>query len=1019
MKYISLKIFCKYGSLSAFLVVVLFSIAAKAEEVEVIELNPFEVKADEFDGYYADYSLAGSRLRTSIRNIAQSVTIITQDQLEDTGVVDVNDLLNYEASTEGSGNYTRIEINAAGAPADGIRAQRETANRIRGLPAPDRARDYFPSISALGMDSYNTRMVTISRGPNSILFGLGAPSGIINFTVNSAELDKTFGSSSFRYGEFGHYRATFDWNQPVIKDRFAIRFATVYHEGQSRQKPSTDRRKRFFGALRFKITPSTVLQGYYERIDEVEVSPNSITPIDLITPWRAAGAQSWNPVDQSGNKPDPASGLQPEELMSRPVWMHAPFTHEPVLWIQRHDGNPALANGATIMASPLSRERFLPGFVSPGVTDPTLYDIYGLNLQALNSRNKSADVFNLVLRHSFTTNLHLEIGAHHEDMGLERTNYLTDRLFALAVDPNTHLINGEPNPFYGHAYMDTASWHIHFPEKSTTLRSTLAYKLDLTDRKVWMGEHSFSILLQRREMESGVFRFREAMTNVNETFVRQDNLLDGPSIASLIHRRYYLGGPGGDVSSYALVRQFGGMSYPLTHVDIFSDPFGPPQFVETEINLEAFKYRASTRAQQELDSIAIAWQGSFINERIVSTIGWRTDANSSRNTANLPVDSETGLPDYSFLDVFSDDLKERENTITMGGVAFPYPWIGFHYNYSENFQPSSRQLTLFGDELPSPQGVGRDFGFSLALLEEKLVMRLNWFKTRVDHARNNDAGSLWARVARFDDMWLPRWATSMGIAEDVQREFLKIPDGFPGEITDRGAITNLVAKGFEWELNYQPNRSFRLKFNLARQQTIESDVAPFVQDYIHLRRPFYEALSFVDEAGQAHHFWSTPNAGSVGTGVTPEQWWNTYVDPLHQQLLLTEGKVQPQQREWRANLLANYSLVDGPMRGLSFGGALRWESKGSIGFRGDLNPDGSLTLRDDPIFDKGRTNLDLWTSYSRRIMNDRVGMRIQLNVQNVFEKKQLRPIRANPDGVTSTYRILHGRTWFVTTTFSF
>ena len=50
--------------------------------------------------------------------------------------------------------------------------------RVRGLSAPDRARNFFKT--DIPFDSYNTDRVDLNRGANSFLFGLGSPAGLIN-----------------------------------------------------------------------------------------------------------------------------------------------------------------------------------------------------------------------------------------------------------------------------------------------------------------------------------------------------------------------------------------------------------------------------------------------------------------------------------------------------------------------------------------------------------------------------------------------------------------------------------------------------------------------------------------------------------------------------------------------------------------------------------------------------------------------------------------------------------------------
>jgi Ca-activated chloride channel family protein len=61
---------------------------------DVVTLQPFEVDASRDIGYYAENTLAGSRLRTNIADLASSITVVTKQQLQDAGaqrVVEIND----------------------------------------------------------------------------------------------------------------------------------------------------------------------------------------------------------------------------------------------------------------------------------------------------------------------------------------------------------------------------------------------------------------------------------------------------------------------------------------------------------------------------------------------------------------------------------------------------------------------------------------------------------------------------------------------------------------------------------------------------------------------------------------------------------------------------------------------------------------------------------------------------------------------------------------------------------------
>ena len=133
-------------------------------------------------GYYAENTLAGSRLKDSPNFwpiSPHSITVVTKQQLEDTGSLDINDVFKYEAGTEGSSSYTPV-ITDRGTAKDtisgytlgnnGATQTNAQSNRVRGIGVPDASLNYYPTNSRVPFDSYNTQSVEISRGPNALLF---------------------------------------------------------------------------------------------------------------------------------------------------------------------------------------------------------------------------------------------------------------------------------------------------------------------------------------------------------------------------------------------------------------------------------------------------------------------------------------------------------------------------------------------------------------------------------------------------------------------------------------------------------------------------------------------------------------------------------------------------------------------------------------------------------------------------------------------------------------------------------
>src|SRR5690606_35264563 len=70
---------------------------------EVITLSPFEVTGTEDVGYQATSTLAGTRLRTELRDIGSSISIVNEEFLNDTASNNLEDVLIFTPNTEVGG----------------------------------------------------------------------------------------------------------------------------------------------------------------------------------------------------------------------------------------------------------------------------------------------------------------------------------------------------------------------------------------------------------------------------------------------------------------------------------------------------------------------------------------------------------------------------------------------------------------------------------------------------------------------------------------------------------------------------------------------------------------------------------------------------------------------------------------------------------------------------------------------------------------------------------------------------
>lgn len=264
------------------------------DEGGTFELSPFEVTGEDSNGYAASSTLAGTRLRTDLRDIASSVSVVTSEFLKDTGATGNEDLLVYTTNTEVGGVYGNFS-GMGGAPTfnENSNLLRPSQNtRVRGLDAADNTRDYF--LSEIPWDGYNVDRVELQRGPNSILFGVGSPAGIVNTTLKSA-IYEDLSEIELRVGSFGSVRTSFDFNRELIDETLAVRITGVYDETKFQQDPAFDLDKRIFGAFRYEPKwfgdgVVTTIRGNFEVGDVSANRPRSLPPIDAITPWFQSGS---------------------------------------------------------------------------------------------------------------------------------------------------------------------------------------------------------------------------------------------------------------------------------------------------------------------------------------------------------------------------------------------------------------------------------------------------------------------------------------------------------------------------------------------------------------------------------------------------------------------------------------------------------------------------------------------------------------------------------------------------------
>jgi outer membrane receptor protein involved in Fe transport len=535
---------------------------------DVVQLSPFEVAVDKDTGYRASGTLAGTRLRTELRDVAASISVVTKDFMQDIGANNLEDLLPYTAGTEIeglSGNFSGSGFNSNGFQEfNGASRRVQSETRVRGLGAADQTRDYF--ITDTPLDGYNLDRVEVNRGPNAILFGLGRPGGIVNSGLIKGLTNRTATKVEAQFDQEYSRRLAFDHNQVLVKDVLAVRLATLVSDKRFQIEPAYIRDERAFLTGTWRPWKGGQVRLNSEWAEQKSAKPYTTTPMDSLTWWFALGKPVYNPTTGLGSylgAPPTNPALQPFNPLTgassaqisatnRPGNLHTGMPNNTSLTIVAEDPNssrlgitgldPSIvgmeygntrsrltATGAYAndglrrlgnaqeywrqlnVASPL-----LYNFWKDGrLFDPNVFDFYHEMIEGPNKREWAFwDTRNISFSQDIGRNAGFEVAYDWQKLESGYVQPLQFRQNTITIDINTHLMNGLPNPNLGRPMTNTAlGFQNSNSAEREAYRASAYYRLDFaTLKQSWLtkllGRHIFTGSYTGQSRESYSFGAR-------------------------------------------------------------------------------------------------------------------------------------------------------------------------------------------------------------------------------------------------------------------------------------------------------------------------------------------------------------------------------------------------------------------------------------------------------------------------------------------------------------------------------
>ena len=234
-------------------------IAESSSDPVVTTLPSIQVTADNVSNRYAAASTStATKTNTLLRDVPQSISVITNQLIQDQSIRSIGDAIRYVPGvgvSQGEGNRDAVVFRG---------------NRSTGDFFTDGIRDdveYY-------RDLYNIERVEVLKGANGMIFGRGGSGGVINRVTKQANWNPTK-EFFFQGGSYNLKRMTADVGH-VINDVVAVRLNALYEDAGSFRDGGDSERLGISPTVTIKPTNRTKVVVNMERYHDDRVADRGI-----------------------------------------------------------------------------------------------------------------------------------------------------------------------------------------------------------------------------------------------------------------------------------------------------------------------------------------------------------------------------------------------------------------------------------------------------------------------------------------------------------------------------------------------------------------------------------------------------------------------------------------------------------------------------------------------------------------------------------------------------------------------
>lgn len=233
------------------------SIELENEADRVQELERIYVYGNTTNSYSDPATKSATKFVLSLRETPQSVSVITNQQLQDWQAVNITDILQHSTGfhATSTGSLDRPSYNIRGGEVN--RIQIDGVQQFGGGRRPD-----------VDGDSVAYERVEILRGANGLMTGEGEPTATVNIVRKRATSKEFQGSVAASLGRWDHYRVETDISTPLTSDgRIRGRVAAAYNDKDSYIERYGQEKTSLYVTAEADLTDYTLLRIGYEYAD--------------------------------------------------------------------------------------------------------------------------------------------------------------------------------------------------------------------------------------------------------------------------------------------------------------------------------------------------------------------------------------------------------------------------------------------------------------------------------------------------------------------------------------------------------------------------------------------------------------------------------------------------------------------------------------------------------------------------------------------------------------------------------